>query len=122
MKKCGGMASVRKMAELLDSRPVVATSNDPVVESSRVDATNVFDPSFSSGVVATTSIGIGVPETGNGEHTDPDFDLSRELREDMMDDEVSLMTTSCMMMMVFGMATPMTNRWCGGGPTSHTVV
>jgi hypothetical protein len=33
-------------------------------------------------------MGAVVSETGNGEHTDPDFDFSQELREHMMDDEV----------------------------------
>ncbi len=33
-------------------------------------------------------MGARVLETGNGEHTEPDFDLSRELRECMMNDAV----------------------------------
>jgi hypothetical protein len=57
MKKYGGMTSVRKMAELLELRPLIANSGPIVANNPSVATTG--------GVATASSMGTGALDTGN---------------------------------------------------------
>ncbi len=85
MKKCNNMASVRKMAKQLDSKPLVAN----VLTSSSIEAIVEGDASIIAATyVATAS--VEVHPIQNDEPMATHFDISQEVRDNMMtNDEVS---------------------------------